>query len=205
MDPTTPKALVKHTRFRGDSKRLRFTFVDDHGAVVDPTPYVFKYAVVDDTGASLVEKLSNGGGITIASAATGAIDVQLLPADDAALPADGVPYAEVLVGQHGVTGEVHRVVGALTLAPGRTAGVQQTIPTNVIAPASPYLNALQIEANKTAAEAAATAAAGYAASAQDVLARIGITVISEDDESIEVEIPDALIAAEDDESVTLNL
>ncbi len=157
MDAARKVLWPKFTRFRGDTKRLSFVLTDDRGGILRPSEHTLFLNVDGADGGPLIQKLSTVGGFATIDDAAGQIEVELLPADDALL-ADATAYDGVIVAVHTATNARHRGRFTLTLVDGLVDEPVLTIPTIVVSPASPYLTAEQIEANRFAAEAAAAAA-----------------------------------------------
>jgi trimeric autotransporter adhesin len=155
-----PKTWPKFTRFRGTTKRLRFALVDENGAPFAHAGCTLIFTVkadpaAEDTAAA-VQKLSTVGGISVVDATT--IDVELVPADDEHLTPGETYQCDVKA--QAADGRVTIAARAtLTIAEAVTHGTELAIPTTVVHPASPYLSAEEIEANRLAAEQAAAAAA----------------------------------------------
>ncbi|MDE2105150.1 MAG: hypothetical protein KGL39_48430, partial [Patescibacteria group bacterium] len=129
----------KFTRFRGDTKRLSFTLTDDNGAIVKPDDCTLFFSVNDSSGNPLVQKQSTIGGFTTIDNNNGVVEVEIVPADDAALSND-LNYDCVLVAQNNTTQDIARVVGTLRLRNGILGSPPAiTLSTTTTNPASGFL------------------------------------------------------------------
>ncbi|MCX6953110.1 MAG: glycosyl hydrolase family 28-related protein [Verrucomicrobia bacterium] len=137
MDASRPVLWPKFTRFRGDTKRLRFTLTDDLGAVLRPSEHTLLFSVVDGAGALLVQKASTVGGFTVIDDPAGVVEVELVPADDAALTV-GVAYDCDVQAQHTATHAIHTVKGSLRLVADATPGTTLDLPTTTTNPSAGY-------------------------------------------------------------------
>ena len=137
MDAARPVLWPKFNRFRGDTKRLRFTLTDDLGALLRPSAHTLLFSLVDGAGELLVQKSSEVGGVEIVDDDAGLVDVELVPADDEVLEL-GTAYACVLQAQHLETAAIHRVPATLKLVDGVSTATELEIPTNVVNPDVPY-------------------------------------------------------------------
>lgn len=157
MDAARTILWPKFTRFRGDTKRLRFALTDDQGNIVKPDDCTLFFSLDDLAGNPLVQKQSTIGGFTTIDNDLGIVDVEIVPDDDAEL-ANNIDYDCALVAQNGTTGAIHRIRGTVKLIDGILDTPAITLPVTTTNPALGFTwaNVVGIPAQIAALAALAT-------------------------------------------------